>query len=126
MPPLKKLELSEAMGKELSGVVSRMHSTKRVAVPDMKAGTSEADLAEKASNSRKLLPSQNGGGEHYGEVASKSRHVWVGATNAKQSPMMPRNKSTDGTKTGVPRLSGTSGESLVNGYVLTRGIEEAE
>ena len=71
-------------------------------------GPFEAGLQEQASNSRKLLPSHGGGGERYGKGATRLRHVWVGETNASESPMRPRNRSTDGAKTGAPPLSGMS------------------
>src|ERR1019366_5343253 len=61
-----------------------------------------------ASNSRKLLPSNDSGGERYGKGVMKSRHVWVRETNASEPLMRPRNRSTDGIKTGAPPLSGKS------------------
>jgi hypothetical protein len=63
-------------------------------------------LQEQASNSRKLLPSNGGGGERYGKGVRKSHHVWVRETNASEPLMRPRNRSTDGIKTGAPPLSG--------------------
>jgi hypothetical protein len=39
---------------------------------------------------------------------SKLRHVWVRETNASEPLMRPRNRSTDGIKTGAPPLSGKS------------------
>jgi len=71
-------------------------------------GPFEAGLQEQALNSRKLLPSNGGGGERYGKGVRKSRHVWVRETNASEPPMRPRNRSTDGIKTGAPPLSGKS------------------
>jgi hypothetical protein len=65
-------------------------------------------LQEQASNNRKLLPSNGGGGERYGKGVSESRHVWVRETNASEPLMRHRNKSSDDTKTGAPPLSGKS------------------
>jgi hypothetical protein len=67
-----------------------------------------AGLQEQASNSRKLLSSNGGGGERYGKGVSKLRHVWVRETNAIEPLMRPRNGSTAGIKTGAPPLSGKS------------------
>jgi hypothetical protein len=67
-----------------------------------------AGLQEQASNSRKLLSSNGGGGERYGKGVSKLRHVRVRETNASEPLMRPRNGSTDGIKTGAPPLSGKS------------------
>jgi hypothetical protein len=65
-------------------------------------------LQEQASNSRKLLSSNDGGGERYGKGVSKSRHVRVRETNASEPLMRPRNKTIDDIKTGAPLLSGKS------------------
>jgi hypothetical protein len=65
-------------------------------------------LQEQASNSRKLLSSNGGGGERCGKGVSKLRHVWVRETNASEPLMRPRNRSTGGIKTGAPPLSGKS------------------
>src|ERR1700688_2778895 len=67
-----------------------------------------AGFQERVSNSRKLLPFNDGGGERYGKGVRKSRHVGVGETNASEPLMRPRNRSTDGIKTGAPPLSGKS------------------
>ena len=67
-----------------------------------------AGLQEQASNGRKLLPSNGGGGERYGKGMSKLRHVWVRETNRSEPLMRPRNGSTGGIKTGAPSLSGKS------------------
>ena len=67
-----------------------------------------AGLQEQASNNRKLLPSNDGGGERYGKGVRKSRHVRVRETNASEPLMRPRNRPTDGIKTGAPPLSGRS------------------
>jgi hypothetical protein len=67
-----------------------------------------AGVQAQASNSRKLLPSKDSGGERYGKGVRKSRHVWVRETNASEPLMRPRNGSTDGIKTGAPPLSGKS------------------
>ena len=58
----------------LCGVVSRMRE-ERNAVPEMKGGPFETGLQELVSNSRKLLPFNDGGGERYGKGVRKSRHV---------------------------------------------------
>jgi hypothetical protein len=71
-------------------------------------GPFEAGLQEQASNSRKLLLSHGGGGERYGKGATRLRHVRVRETNASEPLMRPRNRSTEGAKTGAPPLSGTS------------------
>src|ERR1700694_888143 len=71
-------------------------------------GSFETGLQEQVSNSRKLLLSNDGGGERYGKGVRKSRHVWVRETNASEPLMRPRNRSTDGIKTGAPPLSGKS------------------
>ena len=65
-------------------------------------------MQEQASNSRKLLSSNGGGGERYGKGVRKSGHVWVRETNASEPLMRPRNRSTDGIQTGAPPLSGKS------------------
>ena len=65
-------------------------------------------MQERASNSRKLLSPNGGGGERYGKGVSKLRHVWVRETNASEPRMRPRNRSTGGIKTGAPPLSGKS------------------
>ena len=65
-------------------------------------------MQEQASNSRKLLSSNGGGGERCGKGVSKLRHVWVRETNASEPLMRPRNRSTGGIKTGAPPLSGKS------------------
>ena len=65
-------------------------------------------MQEQASNCRKLLLSNGGGGERYGKGVRKSRHVWVRETNASEPLMRPRNRSTGGIKTGAPPLSGKS------------------
>src|ERR1700693_2132646 len=57
---------------------------------------------------RELLSSNGGGGERYGKGVRKSRHVRVRETNASEPLMRPRNRSTDGIKTGAPPLSGKS------------------
>ena len=67
-----------------------------------------AGVQAQASNSRKLLSSNGGGGERYGKGVRKSRHVGVRETNASEPLMRPRNRSTDGIKTGAPPLSGKS------------------
>ena len=67
-----------------------------------------AGLQEQASNSRKLLLSHGGGGERYGKGATRLRHVRVRETNASKPLMRPRNRSTEGAKTGARPLSGTS------------------
>ena len=67
-----------------------------------------AGVQARASNSHKLLSSNDGGGERYGKGVSKLRHVWVRETNASEPLMRPRNGSTDGIKTGAPPLSGRS------------------
>ena len=67
-----------------------------------------AGLQERASNNRKLLPSNGGGGTRYGKGVRKSRHVRVRETNASEPLMRPRNRPTDGIKTGAPPLSGRS------------------
>ncbi len=67
-----------------------------------------AGLREQAPNSRKPLSSNGGGGERYGKGVRKSRHVWVRETNASEPLMRPRNRSTEGIKTGAPPLSGKS------------------
>jgi hypothetical protein len=74
----------------------------------MKEGPSKPGLQEQASNSHKLLSSNDGGDERYGKGVSKLRHVWVRETNASEPLMRPRNRSTDGIKTGAPPLSGKS------------------
>jgi hypothetical protein len=71
-------------------------------------GPFDAGLQEQASNSRKLLPPHGGGGERSGKGATRSRHVWVRETNASEPLMRPRNRSTEGIKTGAPPLSGKS------------------
>jgi hypothetical protein len=71
-------------------------------------GSFGAGLQEQASNSRKLLSSNGGGGERYGKGVSKLRHVWVRETNASEPLMRHRNRSTDGIETGAPPLSGKS------------------
>src|ERR1700719_1652553 len=43
-----------------------------------------------------------------GKGVSKLRHVWVRETNASEPLMRPRNRSTEGIKTGAPPLSGKS------------------
>ena len=65
-------------------------------------------MQEQASNNRKLLSSNDGGGERYGKGVSESRHVLVRETNASEPLMRHRNRSSDGTKTGAPPLSGNS------------------
>ena len=67
-----------------------------------------AGVQAQASNSRKLLPLNGGGGERYGKGVRKSRHVWVRETNASKPLMRPRNGSPAGIKTGAPPLSGIS------------------
>ncbi len=67
-----------------------------------------AGLREQASNNRKLLSSHGGGGERYGKGVSTSRHVLARETNASEPLRRPRNRSTDGIKTGAPPLSGKS------------------
>jgi hypothetical protein len=67
-----------------------------------------AGLQGRASNSRKLLSSNGGGGERYGKGVSKTRHVWIRETNASEPLMRPRNRSTGDIKTGAPPLSGKS------------------
>jgi hypothetical protein len=67
-----------------------------------------AGLQEQASNNRKLLPSNGGGGERCGKGATRLRHVRVRETNASEPLMRPRNRSTGGIKTGAPPLSGKS------------------
>jgi len=67
-----------------------------------------AGVQAQASNRRKLLPSNDSGGERYGKGVRKSRQVWVRETNASEPLMRPRNRSTDGIKTGAPPLSGKS------------------
>jgi len=67
-----------------------------------------AGWQEQAPNSRKLLSSHGGGGERYGKGVRKSRHVWVRETNASEPLMRPRNRPTEGIKTGAPPLSGKS------------------
>src|ERR1700688_2755660 len=67
-----------------------------------------AGFQERVSNSRKLLPFNDGGGERYGKGVRKSRHVGVRETNASEPLMRPRNRSTDGIRTGAPPLSGRS------------------
>src|ERR1035441_5402247 len=62
-------------------------------------GPFETGLQERVSNSRKLLPFNDGGGERYGKGVRKSRHVRVRETNASEPLMRPRNRSTDGIKT---------------------------
>jgi hypothetical protein len=81
---------------------------RRNAVSEMKEGPSKPGLQEQASNNRKLLSSNGGGGERYGKGVSKLRHVRVRETNASEPLMRPRNRSTDGIKTGAPPLSGKS------------------
>ena len=71
-------------------------------------GPFETGLQELVSNGRKLLPFNDGGGERYGKGVRKSRHVRVRETNASEPLMRPRNRSTDGIKTGAPPLSGRS------------------
>jgi len=71
-------------------------------------GPFETGLQEQVSNSRKLLLSNDGGGERYGKGVRKSRHVRVRETNASEPLMRPRNGSTGGIKTGAPPLSGKS------------------
>ena len=58
-------------------------------------GPFEAGLQELVSNSRKLLPFKDGGGERYGKGVRKSRHVRVRETNASEPLMRPRNRSTE-------------------------------
>ena len=48
---------------------------KRNAVPEMKEDPFGAGLQEQAPNNRKLLSSNDGGGERYGKGVRKSRHV---------------------------------------------------
>ena len=67
-----------------------------------------AGLQEQASNNRKLLAHNGVGGERYGNGVSKLRHVQVRETNASEPLMRPRNRFTDGIKTGAPPLSGKS------------------
>src|SRR5229473_7700614 len=67
-----------------------------------------ARLQEQASNSRELLPSNGGGGERHGKGVRTSRHVRAGETSASKPLSRPRNKSSDGIKTGAPSLSGKS------------------
>ena len=85
----------------------RVPSGTRCCIRD-EGGPFGADLQEQASNNRKLLPSNVGGGERYGKGVRKSRHVRVRETNASEPPMRPRNRSTGGIKTGAPPLSGRS------------------
>jgi len=67
-----------------------------------------AGLQEQASNSRKLLSPNGGGGERYEKGVRKSRHVRVRETNVSEPLMRTRDRSTGGIKTGAPRLSGKS------------------
>jgi len=108
-PPLilGKSRVRKRARTDLCGVVSRMRE-RRNAVPEMKEGPSKPGLQEQASNNRKLLSSTGGGGERYGKGVSKLRHVRVRETNVSEPLMRPRNRSTDGIKTGVPPLSGKS------------------
>jgi hypothetical protein len=69
-------------------------------------GPFEAGLQEQASNNRRLLPSNDGGGERYGKGARKSRHVRVRETNASEPLMRPRNRSLVASKPERPRSPG--------------------
>ena len=71
-------------------------------------GPFETGLQEWVSNSRKLLPFNDGGGERYGKGVRKSRHVWVRETNTSEPLMRHRNGSIDGIKTGASPLFGKS------------------
>ena len=67
-----------------------------------------AGLQEQASNSRELLSFNGDGGERHGKCSIKSGHVQIRETNASEPLMRPRNRSTEGIKTGAPPLSGRS------------------
>ena len=84
-----------------------------------------AGVQAQASNSRKLLSSNGGGGERYGKGLRKSGHVRVRETNASEPLMRPRNRSTDGIKTGrAPALREEHGENLVTGHAVS-GVQVA-
>jgi hypothetical protein len=91
----------------LRGCVKNAFFGARCCIRD-EGGPFGAGLQEQASNSRKLLPSHGGGGERYGKGATRLRHVRVRETNASEPLMRPRNRSTEGIKTGAPPLSGKS------------------
>jgi len=88
--------------------VSRTCSKEHDAVPEMKEGPSEpvyrSRLQTTVSCYRPMAVVVN--------VTEKAqlrlRHVWVRETNASEPLMRPRNRSTDGIKTGAPPLSGKS------------------
>jgi len=92
---------------DLCGVVSRMRD-KRNAVPEMKEDPSEPayrrGLQTAISCCRPMAVVVN----VMEKGVSKLRHVWVRETNASEPLMRPRNRSTDGIKTGAPPLSGKS------------------
>ena len=48
----------------------------------------EGEPSEQASNNRKLLPSNGGGGERYGKGVSESCHVWVRETTNGPPPSL--------------------------------------
>src|SRR5260221_9724495 len=78
-------------------------------------GSFGAGLQEQASNSRKLLSSNGGGGERYGKGLRKSGHVWVRETKSSETLMRPRKRSTGGIKNRAPPLSG---KSMAENWVL--------
>ena len=88
-------------------------------------GSFGAGLQEQASNSRKLLSSNGGGGERYGKGVSKSRHVRVRETNASEPLMRPRNRSTWWHQNrSAPALREEHGGNLVTGYAVS-GVQVA-
>ena len=92
----------------LCGVVSRTRSWERGAVSEMKEGPSEpacrSRLQTAVSCCRPMAVVVNVTEKAW----NKLRHVWVRETNASEPLMRPRNRSTDGIKTGAPPLSGKS------------------
>ena len=96
-----------AQGAELAGLCQERADGARCCIRD-EGGSFGAGLQEQASNSRKLLSSNGGGGERYGKGATRLCHVRVRETNASEPLMRPRNRSTGGIQTGAPPLSGKS------------------
>jgi len=84
------------------------NARERNAVPEMKEGPSEpacrSRLQTAVSCCRPMAMVVN----VTEKGVSKLRHVWVRETNASEPLMRPRNRSTDGIKTGAPPLSGKS------------------
>ena len=61
-------------------------------LPEMKGGPSKPAYQELVSNSRKLLPFNDGGGERDGKGVRKSRHVRAREANASEPLMRPSTK----------------------------------